>query len=187
MKQRGNIYVILALTIAAAGALAGLAWAWNAYTTKLDRLGYERGASETTAQYAARDNAALQAAIQAKDKAEARIAALEDNNAKAVAAASTNYQKGLADGKVTLDAALADVRAGFRLRDPAGSPGLSARCIGDAIGPPSAAASGRDGQAGSELSQAASDFLLRLAGEADEVVIQLTACQQILISDRERQ
>jgi hypothetical protein len=72
---------------------------------------------------------------------------------------------------------LADVRSGaLRLRDS------GAKCPAQVSAAPGASVG--DGQAGAELSAAATEFLLSEAERADRVAIQLGACQQVIESDR---
>ncbi len=185
-RQRGytlvELGIMLVLVIAACGAIYALFEFVDAHWET--SAGVAKGTNDTTAKYAKRDNDALRAAISAKEKAEARVAALEAEAAGKVTAADAAYQKGLKDGKKELDAAVERVRAGYRLRDPGGSSGPSLR-----LGPAKGAAAGdpgkRDGGAqadvpaatGCTLSAGASEFLIRFAGEADDVTRQLNACQ----------
>jgi hypothetical protein len=121
--------------------------------------------------------------------ANAKIVALEEDrrrreqkHADEVARISTNYQRQLSDAKRKRDSDVVAVRAGdIRLFDPGTRKGA---CIdwGREVG---AAAGGRDGGACRELSREATEFLLGLAGEADEVALQLSACQALVRADRE--
>lgn len=104
---------------------------------------------------------------------------VEHKIAASDAAASTEYQKGLEDGKNELQGALDRLGAALRLRDQQ----LAAARAGNL----SATAAGT----GRRFASAPADFLAahgadaeRLAAEADEVTKQLTACQAILASDR---
>lgn len=116
----------------------------------------------------------------------ARYREQEHAAALAANAVAQDYEKELGDAKRSKDRALADARAGrLRLRDPG-----SASCpSGGGVLPAAATASGeRDGVARGELSgaadpvlsTAATDFLVGLAGEADETVKQLSACQALV-------
>ena len=183
-RQAGFGYIELGMAVAALVALAALAWAVKSYIDGVDERGYQRGVEETTATYAKRDNEALRAAIDAKEKALARVRQLEDANAAEVTAAATEYQRRLADVRATHDRFVAGVRAGtIRLRDP-GNPGGAARCAGGAAPQAGPGAGGRDGAAGGELSGAAAEFLLGETARADAVVRQLQACQRIVEADR---
>ena len=178
-NQRGFGYVELGAALAALAMIACIVWWVRGYLKEVDLAGYNRAVGE----YARRDNEALRTAIATRDRLQREKDALEAKNAQLVTAASANYQKGLTDGKAELDAALARARGGQRLRD------AGARCpaVGDrdATGAARAGAGGRDGPQGADLSDAAAEFLLRLAGEADDVVRQLAACQAVVRADRE--
>jgi hypothetical protein len=188
-KQRGVIALIwlyLAGAVLLTGALTGLVVAWKSYTTGLDRIGYDRGVAETTAAYQKRDNVALQAALAAQQRAEVRADQAERDAAAAQSVASSNYLKGVDDGRKKTAALVAAAHAGeLRLRDPGARSGSSAACP-PATGPASTASApaGGDGAAGGELSAAAGEFLLSLAGEADDLARQLAAAQAVIVSDR---
>lgn len=88
------------------------------------------------------------------------------------------------------DRLIADLRAAnVRLRDPGA---VTVRPGGCSSGETAAGAGERDGGAGSELhgpaagvlSGEASEFLVRLSSEADEVARQLAQCQAVVRSDR---
>lgn len=163
-----------------------LVFAWTQYTAKLEKAGYDRGVKDTKSEYALRDNEQLKAALAAQSAAEKRANEAEAKAAAAQTLATTNYQKGVKDGTDKTNARLAAVDAGtLRLRDPAGKT-TSCAALGDSVGKTQAAApaSGSDGQTGSELSGAASQFLLRLTGEADQLARQLALAQDVIISDR---
>lgn len=68
------------------------------------------------------------------------------------------------------------IRDGFRLRDPGASEAAACNPSG------TAPAAGSDAAASGKLSGAATRFLLDLANEADDTVIQLQACQQYALS-----
>lgn len=55
---------------------------------------------------------------------------------------------------------------------------------GNASDSAAASTAGRNGETRAELSDTAAEFLINLTNEADAVVLQLTACQQIVTSDR---
>lgn len=188
-RQTGTIapiWLYLAGAIALIAALAGLVTVWDGYTNGLDKKGYDRGVSETTADWQKRDNAQLQAALAAQSEAEARAAHAESEAAAAQSAASENYQRGVKDGKAKTDALVAAARAGdLRLRDPGNQAGSGAARGNQAGAAQTAAGTGGCyGAAGAKLSVEASEFLLGLAGEADDTARQLAACQVILVSDR---
>lgn len=180
-SQRGNIYVVILLVIVAAGALYLLFGFVDKHWETA--AGITKGTNDTTALYAKRDNQALRQAIADKQKAEARVAALEAEAAGKISSADADYQKGLQDGKAKVDAAVARLHAGYRLRDPGGTAGAAVKAGGAiaAAGDPGK----RDGAAGADvpaatgcsLSEGKSEFLVRLAGEADDVAKQLKSCQ----------
>jgi hypothetical protein len=180
------IWLYLASALLLTGALTGLVVAWNSYTTGLDKQGYDRGVAETTKIFQKRDNLQLQAAVAAQRAAEVRAAQAERDAATAQSVASSNYRKGVDDGRKKTAALIAAARAGeLRLRDPGDRPGSSPACP-PATGPASTAAApaGGDGAAGDQLSAAASEFLLAFAGEADDLTRQLAAAQAVIVSDR---
>lgn len=118
-----------------------------------------------------------------------KIIVLEEENRKreALHAASmsdisTTYERRLSDANKQRAEDRAAVRAGgLRLFDGA-APDL--RACGSFPGEVSPAASLRDGGKGAELSGAAAEFLLDLVNEADAVVRQLSACQEVIKVDR---
>lgn len=188
-KQRGIIAMVwlyLAGAIALCVAITGLIYAWSSYTAKLDKRGYDRGVAETTAAFQKRDNAQLQAVIAAKTAAEDRAVRLEQKAAEAQAKASKSYAKGVNDGKAKTARLVAAARAGaLRLRDPGNQTGgCTAGSNQAGAASPAGAAAGSNGSKGAEFSSAASEFLLNLTGEADEIARQLTAAQQVIMSDR---
>lgn len=132
-----------------------------------------------------RDNAAL-------NKANDRIKELEDNyrakereHAQDMATASAKYQEDLKHEKAAKDRAVADLRSGaLRLRIPVTCPEGAG---GSTTAAPGTSTTGRDGETRAELSVQASEFFVGLTSEADEVVLQLTACQAVVIADRKQQ
>ena len=189
-SQRGviaSVWLYLAGAIALCVAIAGLIHVWNGYTDRLDKQGYDRGVAETTGAFQKRDNAQLQAALAAKTAAEDRAAQLEAVAATAQSNATKAYSKGVKDGQAKTATLVAAARAGaLQLRDPGNQTGAcptggGQTGEGQAAGSPS----GGDGAQGAVLSGSASQFLLELTGEADEVAKQLAAAQAVIISDRE--
>lgn len=93
---------------------------------------------------------------------------------------SQKYEKEKLDETKKRDRVIADLRAErVRLRDP-GNP----RTAGNAESGTASTTSQCDGEARGFLSIEASEFLVRLTAEADEVVHQLTGCQAVVMSDR---
>ena len=177
MKAKGFtlLYVVGALLLT--GALATIAY-------KLDSRGFERGKAQVEAQVAQRDNEALKQALNSLKQAQDRVRKLEDRNKADLALAAANLKKGLDNAEKDKNAALAGVRDGsIKLRVQL------ANCTSDRVRNSTSASSpgGLDNNATQtgELSREASKFLIGLASEADTVVHQLTACQVVLIKDRE--
>lgn len=109
-------------------------------------------------------------AVAAKQKV---IDKLAYDYAQAINENSNQYQKGLQDGQVKKANVIASVNAGtIRLRDK-----HAADCNVASI-TSIAPAGGRDATEKGGLSRPLTDFLIGLASEADDVVKQLTACQQ---------
>jgi hypothetical protein len=180
-RQRGSLLVYLGLAIVALGLVYLLTkWVDDNLVTAAGR---RAGAAELRQDYVSRDAKALKEAEAVRDKALKEKSEAEAAMVAAVGEASANYDKGKADGKTELDAALARVRAGRGLRDP-GRTGCPAE-RGSGAGKETAGAAGRsDAVPGAFLSQAAAEFLLGLAGEADDVARQLGACQAVILADR---
>lgn len=145
--------------------------------------GHADGVRETTAKYEQSRKeweraAALQVASASLAESEAIRAAEEARNG-AINSAGVAYQRGLQDGKAAVEGTVADLRADNlqlrkRFQCPAASP----------AGATATSAAGGDGEAQPGLSRADAEFLVRLAGEADDAVRQLTACQAVIDADR---
>lgn len=143
------------------------------------------GETAERAAWLKRENTALAAANARIKTLEEEARAKEHAHADAIAAISAQYQKDLSHEKATKDSVIADLRSGVRrLRIELASPHATGGSDGSQVG----ASAGRcDGSAYGELSGPASEFLVGLASEADEVVHQLTACQAMVIKDRQLQ
>ena len=166
------MYAYLVGAILVMVAIAGAGW-----------KGYSLGGDSVRAVYAERD---LKAAAENAAKFQAlsnEYREKEQALAGASAAVSKKYQKELANHETTKLAALAAVDAGtlrLRLTD-------SAECKADrsSAAKTAATAGGRDGAAeGRFLGKADSAFLIAEASRANEIVGQLTACQDLLESER---
>ena len=119
-----RIYAAIAVVVLA----IVLALAWDHFITGVEKRGYDRGVSATEARYAKRDNDQLKATLAAQQAAEKRASDAEAKAATAQNLASTNYQKGVQDGKAQTERRIAAARAGtLRLRDP-GKDADSASC-----------------------------------------------------------
>ncbi len=99
-----------------------------------------------------------------------------------LALVSKNYQEKLKNEEANKSKFIADVRNGsIVLRQP-----MSKVSSGNTSSKTEPSAGGCDGQAGAELQANVSEFLYSEADRANKVVEQLTACQQIVIKDREQ-
>jgi hypothetical protein len=129
-----------------------------------------------------RDNADLTSANAKLKSLEEQYRQQEHDHATALASISSQYQKDLTHVKADKDRVIAGLRAGaVRLFVPAATALSPDGGAASAVTP---ASSGRDGAARCELSVAASEFLVGLAAEADEVAKQLGACQAVINADR---
>ena len=107
----------------------------------------------------------------------------EQQHATALATVSSDYERKLSDANKQRAADAVALRAGtLRLRDPSAAGTHACGGLGIEVG---AGAGRRDGGAPGELSATASEFLLELASDADDVVRQLAACQAVVVKDRE--
>ncbi len=143
----------------------------DAATTEINRLWQER---ETKMLQEAADRlaAAIDAARAQEKRLEAELASLMDK-----------YRKDLANVTAQKDRDIAAARSGaLRLRLPA-----SVCADSTAYGPPAPGAPRGDGAEGTYLPDALAADLLALANDADAVVAQLTACQQVILNDRSAQ
>lgn len=185
-SHRGFGLLELGMAIAALALLSSIVWGVKSYLdgirTTADKAGYDRAIGEV----AKRDNKALLDAQARVKLLQGEKEALERKAANNQAEISANYQRGLQDGKVRTDRFIADVHAGrIVLRDAGGRAAGAALGAGSEGGGAAAGAGGRDGATGCQLSTAASGFLLGLTGEADDLARQLTACQALIVKDRE--
>jgi prophage endopeptidase len=167
--------------LAAAALVAALAGAY----LYVDHRAFKRGADAAEARWQAREATELARVNVEIERLNREARAAERAHADNLAEIASKYEKDLQNAKSTRDAALAAVRAGkLVLRDPGAAP-----CQGAGAGGPGEAPAGagrRDGGAGSQLSAAFTQFLVDFASEADAVVRQLTACQAVVSSDRQR-
>ncbi|WP_035052656.1 lysis system i-spanin subunit Rz [Andreprevotia chitinilytica] len=111
--------------------------------------------------------------------AQTHARALEHDAADQMARIGNRYQEQLRDETTRRDRLITDLRAGtLRLSVPIRT--ASTQCLPATTdtGP------GSDGAALAELQDAAAEFLIHLADEADRVVDQLDACQAVIVADR---
>jgi len=166
-----NPYLIIALLITWGASLAGVGYWQNDAGHVAERTAWQT-----------RENTELRLANTKVLTLEEGARKTEQDHSTALAAVSTDYERKLQDANDQRSRDVAAVRAGsIRLRDP-GSPGL--RACGNPPGQTATAPGGRDGAQGSGLSEQASEFLLGLTGDADDVARQLSACQRVVIEDR---
>jgi len=161
--------------------IAGLLAAWIA---SLGAVGWWQNSAGRTAEkvsWQQRDNDELRAANARIHDLEEEARSEEQRHAISLANISSEFQKDLADAKVTKERDLAAARAGaLSLRIP--SP-----CKGPSGGEPAETAAGTGGRnaaEGTELPREITAGLFELADDADEVVRQLTACQKVVADDR---
>lgn len=169
-----NPYVLLGVGVGAAWllSLAGVGY-WQ----------YGVGQDAERVEWQDRENEELRTANATITLLQNEARQTEQAHAKRLAETSGKYEKEKAHEIAKRERVIADLRSGaVRLRDP-GTTGQRA-CGSEGCG--IAAAPGKcDGPAGGELSGQLAEFLVSEAGRADEVVRQLQACQEVVISDRE--
>lgn len=113
---------------------------------------------------------------------EEKYRAIEQDHAAVQAGISKNYQEQLKNANQKTADLIAAARSGaFRLRDPNA---IARPPRGDNLPETSASTGGHDGRASGELSATATEFLLGLAGEADNIARQLAVCQSVIRADR---
>jgi prophage endopeptidase len=141
--------------------------------------GYGLGADHVRAEYADRYLAAVTEAAALTQATQEKYRAQEQAHSQAVAQIATDYQGRLTDAQAKTALALNSIRSGsVRLRDP------GAKACSDPAPGTAATASRSDGDSASGLSDQLATFLVSEAARADQVVLQLSACQQVVISDR---
>jgi hypothetical protein len=166
-----NPYAIIAALIIWAASLAGVGYWQNGV-----------GHVEESATWQKKDNAELKEANAKILQLETEARASEQAHSETQHLISTGLQKDLQNAEIQRQKDVADARSGaIRLRDP-GAPAVQ-NC-GGGTSETATGTSGRDGQAGAELSANAVEFLLTEADRADAVVRQLTACQAVVDADR---
>lgn len=184
MKQRGIAqgWLYLIGLIVVLGLVYGIFHVVTGYLADVDAKGYQRGADETRAAYAKRDNEQLKAALAKVQELEAAARAAEQKHAKELAALDRQRRQEEQDAKRQHERDVAAVRAGtLRLRDRGATscPAVSGQRPGPEAG---AAASKRDAEAGTQLSDQAAEFLLGLTSEADDIARQLATAQALIES-----
>jgi prophage endopeptidase len=151
----------------------------------IEHQGYKRGVESERLAWSQRESLEVTRLNNAIVDAQSTARDAERKHAEDLAALSIKFQQEFTNVKRKNASDISAVRAGtLRLRDvSAGSAGQdSCRHSASETGAP---AGGSPTAEGSYLSGAAAEFLLGLANEADEVVVQLTECQAILVRDRQ--
>lgn len=143
---------------------------------------FGRGEKAERATWLARETTELRSANAKIKSLEEKYRQQERDAADAIAVISSQYQKDLNHVKTEKDRVIAGLRGGaFRLRIPVAT---SVQACGGAASEVAAPTGGRDGGTRAELSGEASEFLVGLTSEADEVTKQLGRCQDIIKADR---
>lgn len=108
--------------------------------------------------------------------------ALERQGAQDLNKTSIDLQEKLKNEKAKNDYYVAGVRNGtIILRQPVTRSEKAGGSISSEV---IASASGRDGETGAELSRETAEFLLGESERANQIVQQLTACQDVIVKDR---
>lgn len=165
-----NPYALLSITIAFVASVSIAGWG-----------GFRLGADHVRAERAATDLANANEQTAKTREIEERYRAKEQASAQALQAVANDYEGRLTDAQRKTTIALDAIRSGaVRLRDPYAKP----EACGSATAEAGPSPGGRNGSSAGELSGATSEFLVSEAARADAIVLQLTACQQIVASDR---
>ena len=168
-----KIIALVALAgVIAAAAISAYSWA------------YKNGVQAERVAWQQSENEKLQQAIAHINGLNAKIREAERTHAFELQTVSNNYQQGLKNEKQNFNNAIASYRAGtISLRDKHATSNAPA-CAG-ATADAFTSSGRRDATEGANISQALAEFLIGLASEADEVTLQLTACQEVTRKDRE--
>lgn len=174
-----NPYILLAAIVLWIASIVGVG-VWQRHD----------GASACSASWQAREaKEQAQAASQIKTLEDA-ARATEQKHAADVAAISTTYEQELQDAHRQHLADITDLRAGtLRLRDPNATslracPDSGAQVATGAGGRDASAPGGFQSAAAGILPSATSIWLVNFADECDRNTRQLTACQQVIMDDR---
>ena len=157
--------------------------AWVLSLTGIGYWQYGEGIKSEHLKWQIRENTELSDANNKIIILNEKIRKKEADHAQSISDISTNYQKELNDANKQNRSLTDAVRSGkLRLRySYASCQGFN----GSDTSASSTSASGYNGGTGANLSKEASEFLLELTGEADSVVRQLKACQEIVKEDRD--
>lgn len=168
-------YVILALSVLGSIYYA----AHKAYT-----WAYTNGATATNNDWLARENVQVVTAnakiVQLENEAREKERIQEINVANIVDTYETDKQ----NAKLKTDANISNLNNGIiKLRDKYAASRQSTCPSQNST--TSTSTSVDNAETGTDLSGTAAEFLLKLTAEANEVVLQLDACQALLVSDRQ--
>ena len=164
-------WIIIVLMLAWASSLYGVG-SWQ----RAD------GFKEAENTWLKKEKTELEAANKKIVELETKLRSAEEAKQKVVDKAVVEQEKQRESIKNETEKRIADLRARLlRMRDPGVRPGQDG---GHAPAGITISTSAGNETCGSELSRTASEFLLQLTGEADEVATQLQACQKILVADR---
>jgi len=188
-RQFGFDQVQMILAVIALGILAGMFFAAKSYIEGVRKEGYDAGHKAALLAVAQRDNDDLVSALNRVTELEEEKAELEAAHRAAMAAIDAAHEKELHDVHENRDRVIADLRSGnLKLRNARGQAdaGCPAHRGGEAGRPP-AAAGERDApaQAGPPAAVDGADddveFTIGLLDEGDEAIVDLGACQAILL------
>ena len=141
------------------------------------------GQSREKAKWETRENEQLVKANKSILDISTRLRAAEFKHATLLSEVSTKYQKELKDAQTKHQKDIASIRAGtLRLYDSSACQGSGGATTAKAGSTSGGCPGGKRGQF---LSKSASVFLVSEANRADEIVLQLKACQQVIRADRE--
>ncbi len=162
--------------------LLGIILLWLASTVGVGLWQRHDGANQCQASWQAREVSEQAQAAQQIKTLEDAARAQEQAHAADVAQISTNYEKELSDEHAKHLADITAIRAGaLRLRDK------SASCLStsyDSASQTTTSATGSDAATGCQLSPDVAANLFGLADRADQITVQLAACQRVVIDDR---
>ena len=159
----------------------GIIAAWLASIAIVGAWQNHAGHISERTEWQSREAQELRAANQQILLLEKQARKTEQDQAKVIAAISTDYQEQIRNANTIHSADIAAVRSGLiRLRDHS----ASKNTCPDRVPETPSAPRGRDGQEGADLSKPATEFLLGLARDADDIARQLAACQAVIVSDR---
>lgn len=143
--------------------------------------GRQDGQKITAAKYEAAQRKADAQVATTLAAAQDRVNMIQQASQQAMIEASQTYQKELQNVTRIKNKTISDLRAGaVRLRDT----GTRYTIGPDPMSNAATGSGGCNGSPGGQLSIETSEFIVGLAAEADDIVHQLDACQQIIIEDR---